>query len=147
MTHHYTECGLDYVYLVNGFTIHDTAYGSGVSIDNADELHAAIAHSVIERPYAIRGQELRFLRSMLDVSQTGLGGVLGVSRTTVARWEGEPDQPVAPGADRALRLYFAVKKDKADTARNIADMLDSIHEAEERSATFEESDQGWLQAA
>jgi putative transcriptional regulator len=32
MAYHYTECGLDNVYLENGFTVHKTAYGRGVSI-------------------------------------------------------------------------------------------------------------------
>ena len=25
--YHHTGCGLDYVYLLNGYTVHETAYG------------------------------------------------------------------------------------------------------------------------
>ena len=45
--HHYVNSGLDYVYLANGFTVHDTPYGSGVAIENADGLHHAIAVAII----------------------------------------------------------------------------------------------------
>ena len=64
--YHYTQCGLDYVYLENGFRLEETPYGAGVSIEDADELHEAIALSIITSPHAIRGQELRFLRAMLE---------------------------------------------------------------------------------
>ena len=52
---HYTASGLDYVYLVNGFSIeNDPDYGRIVTIDSADDLHKAIGLHIItqERPLA-----------------------------------------------------------------------------------------------
>ena len=37
-SYHYTMCGLDYVYLTNGYREHVTEYGSGISIERADAL-------------------------------------------------------------------------------------------------------------
>ena len=68
---HYTTSGLDYVYLANGFRLIEGEYGAGYSIDDLDGLHNVMAHHVIASPARLRGQEVRFLRSMLDISQAG----------------------------------------------------------------------------
>jgi DNA-binding transcriptional regulator YiaG len=107
MTYHYTMCGLDYVYLLDGYTIQDTDYGSGVSIKHADELDGIIAFYVITSPARLRGQEVRFLRSLIDFSQSDLANHLGVKRITVARWESEPNASIPGPADRATRILVA----------------------------------------
>ena len=83
--HHYTNCGLDYVWLVNGFEHVETPHGGGIRIHDLAGLQRAIADRVIGAPTRLRGQEVRFLRSMLDVSQDGLARVLGQTRPSVAR--------------------------------------------------------------
>jgi hypothetical protein len=60
--YHYTKSVLDYVYLMNGYTVHDTPYGFGVSIQHTEQLYDAIAKEIIRRPNRMRGQEVRFLR-------------------------------------------------------------------------------------
>ena len=107
MTYHYTMCGLDNVRLRNGYREHDTDYGKGVSIEHADALDRAIAEAVIMSHARMRGQEVRFLRSLLDKSQADLARELGVQRVTVARWEGSPTTPIPGAADRALRALAA----------------------------------------
>ena len=49
------------------------------------ELEAAIA--VFTQPDLINGDELRFARKAMDLSQTALGSRLDVSVGTVSRWE------------------------------------------------------------
>ena len=44
----YTACGLDDVYLVNGYEIHRTPEGEGVSVNDVDGLHLAIGVSLAE---------------------------------------------------------------------------------------------------
>lgn len=107
MMHHYTMCGLDYVYLRSGFRIHETDYGTGVSIERADGLDRAIAAVIVTSHARIRGQEVRFLRSLLGYSQTELANELGLKRLTVARWEGAATTPIQGTADRALRIIVA----------------------------------------
>jgi len=145
--YHYTGCGLDYVRLVNGFTHHDTPYGGGVSIEDMDGLHDQIARYIVSSPSRLRGQEVRFLRSMLDVSQAGLARILGTKRVTVARWEGKPNTPIPGTADRALRLFFALKVEGNESAHALLDLLADIDEEEFGDATFEETESGWRAAA
>ena len=107
MTYLYTMCGLDYVHLRNGYEEHETDYGKGVSIERADDLDRVIAAVVILSHARVRGQEVRFLRSLLDKSQADLARDLGVQRVTVARWEGNEKTPIPGAADRALRAVAA----------------------------------------
>jgi putative transcriptional regulator len=83
--YHHTGCGLDYVYLLNGYTVHETAYGKGVSIKDARQLHEHIALDIISAPHPLRGQEVRFLPGMLKLSQEGLARVLRQRRGSGAR--------------------------------------------------------------
>ena len=39
MVYHYTESGLNNVFLENGVSIHEAVYGKGVSIMDTDGLH------------------------------------------------------------------------------------------------------------
>src|ERR1700730_4901525 len=39
----YTQCGLDDVYILNGYKRRQTPYGSGITVENVEGLHEAIA--------------------------------------------------------------------------------------------------------
>lgn len=145
--YNYVECGLDYVRLANGFAIEETLCGRGVAINNADQLHAAIAQAVVTAPQALRGQELRFLRAMLDLSQAALGEMLGKSRASIARWEGALNDAIPGEADRLLRLFYALKTEGDESAREILDLLSRIGEQQDRTAIFRETKGGWKAAA
>jgi len=140
---HYTTSGLDYVYLANGYRLIDGEYGQGFAIDDLDGLHEEIARHVVASPARLRGQEVRFLRSLLDVSQAGLARILGTKRLTVARWEGKPATSIPGTADRALRLFFALKMEGDRAAAGLLDMLADIDEAEYGNAVFEEAGGDW----
>lgn len=145
--HHYRECGLDYVYLLNGFNIEDGPYGPGVAIEKADQLHDVIALDVVRSPRALRGQEVRFLRSILDVSQAGLGDILGKSRATVARWEAARNEPVPGPDDRLVRIIYALKAHQHEAVEQILDLLSRIDELEHQNAEFEDTARGWTKKA
>ena len=93
--YHYTECGLDNVYLINGFEFVETPFGSGVHIENVDGLHRAIGKDVIELERPLVGKEIRFLRESMDCSQRELAELLGFGDS----------QPIlhAERGDRSLR--------------------------------------------
>jgi putative transcriptional regulator len=99
-TYHYRESGLTNVYLVNGYEVIDSAYGKGVSIQDVDGLHAAIGLSLVRHAQELTGEEVRFLRHELDLSQAALAGLLGVEGQTVARWE--KGQTKIPGPAQRL---------------------------------------------
>jgi hypothetical protein len=71
MAYHYKESGLDNVFLENGFKIHKTKYGKGVSIENTEELHRVLGTWLIRLPKPLIGAELRFLRLEMELTQTG----------------------------------------------------------------------------
>jgi len=126
MTYHYTMCGLDYIYLKNGYRRQETEYGAGVSIERAHSLDRSIAVSVLTSFARLRGQEVRFMRSLVDFSQTDLAVHLGVKRITVARWEAAPKTPIPGPADRAFRVLAASKLFDAEWAISLLDMFAEI---------------------
>ena len=111
-SYHFTECGLDNVYLVNGYTKTTTPHGDGVAFENLEGLLEVIARAVVSSPQPLRGQEVRFLRTRLDMSQSGLGKLLGKGRSSIARWEAEPNKPIEGAADTGLRFLFAAVREE-----------------------------------
>jgi DNA-binding transcriptional regulator YiaG len=149
--YHYTSCGLDYVYLCNGYTLRETRHGKGVAIHEAAALHEAIARVVITRPGRLRGQEVRFLRSLLKLSQEGLARVLRTRRVSVARWECRPNHSIPGAADAALRLFYALKADRHGLAEQICDILAELDDLQHEIAALDhdirlcETARGWNQ--
>jgi putative transcriptional regulator len=129
--YHYTACGLDYVYLVNGYTVHETSQGSGVSIKDARELHERVALDVVGWPHPLRGQEVRFLRGMLRLSQERLAHVLRQQRGSVARWEATPRKKIPGAADTAFRMFYALKAGGHETAMKLIELLQEADQLEE----------------
>ena len=84
--YHYTESGLQNVWLENGFAIHETPYGKGVSIHDVTGLHRVIGCALARLP-RITGPQVRFLRKELGLSQKELAALLGTSEQNVFLWE------------------------------------------------------------
>jgi DNA-binding transcriptional regulator YiaG len=148
--YHYTASGLDYVYLQNGYTVHEhPKHGRGVSIENARGLHQVIASLIVSSPAPLRGQEVRFLRSQLKLSQAGLARVLQQERGSVARWEADPNKPIPGAADSALRLFYALSADGHELAKKIVDLLADIDDLEHQMHVlqFVATGGGWKKAA
>ena len=142
--YHYTDSGLDYVYLQNGYEIHSTPYGEGIAIEDVEGLHEAITRWVIDNPHKLRGAELRFLRKELDLTQALLSGILGESRQKILRWERDRDKDIPGSADRFLRAFV---KECLDGNSSIADQVRRIAELDEKMmaerVNFCETDTGW----
>lgn len=99
--YHYTECGLDNVYLTNGFTIS----GKNVSIKNIEGLNNAIGLSLVNEKKDLNGKEFRFLRHELLMSQNTLGRLLGVGVQSINRWENRKTE-IPKSAENLLRLLY-----------------------------------------
>ena len=129
--HHYTESGLDNVWLHGGVAHHETPYGPGVAIDDVDGLNAAIANWIVERKSYWSGHELKFLRKRLNLSQKGLADLLGYSDQQVRRWENDVAEMPSP-ASRLLRLLVREWETKADdrAPEFIRTLLDRAVEAD-----------------
>lgn len=150
--YHYKEVGLEYIWLRDGFEYCDTPRGRAVRIHNREELHAAIARWVVTAPNRLRGKEVRYLRSMLNLSQEGLGKLLRHSRATIARWEGEPEKSIPAGSEEWLRIVY-MKKAEGDLAVcKLVELLTELDELKNgrsvvREARFkDDNDGGWKES-
>lgn len=143
----YTECGLDDVYLLNGYHVHDTPYGEGVSVDNADELHKVIAKQLCLSKGVFSPKELKFLRKMMNLTQSELATLLRCDYQTVARWE--KGQTSIPGsADIVLRAFYLSQDHKKIDVRKFVKELAELDDDGPNVTTFEQQDNGeWKHAA
>ena len=85
--YHYAECGLPNVWLVNGFERKSTPYGEGVTIHDMIGLHKCISRIHCDKPEPLTGQEFKFLRRELDLSQQMLGEIFGIQPRQVRNIE------------------------------------------------------------
>ncbi len=103
----YTACGLDNVWLANGYKVKATRHGDAVAVNDVDGLHKLIAQTLIEKKGRLTGKEFRFLRTQLGVSQEALGAMLDFSENAVSLWERKDTVPAA--CDQWLRMCVLVK--------------------------------------
>ena len=133
--YHYRMSGLDDIYLLNGFKRHEGAYGKGVSVENAEELHKEIGLFLIFNRKTLSQKEVRFLRKEMELTQGQLGKCLGVTSQTIARYEkGETEIP-GP-VDRLLRFLFAYHL-LPESER--AKVLEEVMKAQERLDEIDET--------
>lgn len=143
---HYTSCGLNNVWLANGYREKRTADGRAVAIEDLAGLHRAIARHLIAYRARLTGAEFRFLRKELGLSQGELARLLGNEEQTVSLWERRGRVPVT--ADRMLRALY--REHREDAAR-LWEMLTRLIELEEQprrakeptKLTFAETSLGW----
>jgi transcriptional regulator with XRE-family HTH domain len=146
--YHYRACGLEDVYLLNGFDVEETHYGRGVSIHNVEDLHRAIGLRIISDKKPLSAREFRFLRKQMGFTQEQLASRLRVDAQTVARYE--KDQTAIPGAtDAVLRFLFAMflipAERRMEVLTEIAEELESRESNARRAMYFEETSRGWDQ--
>ncbi len=82
-----------------------------------DSLHELLLRDILSNGHVLGGEEVRFIRKALGLSQASLADRLGVHRVSVARWESSeipPDGPtsVAIRALAAIRLISKPTKGK-----------------------------------
>lgn len=145
--YHYLESGLDNIYLVDGFRMHNTAYGEGVSIHDTDGLHRLIGNWLVQLPNPLSGAALRFLRIEMDLSQRRLGELLGSSEQAVRRWEKAKASPISGPADRLMRVIYNEYTGHNGPVRELVERLSHLDQIDAAQARFEEADGGWKIAA
>lgn len=101
--YHYTECGLDTVWIGGIQMLTDDDGDEVLTIHNINGLHRVIAEGIIGRDGAMDGKELRFLRTEMGLTQAELGKILQKEALTVGRWE-RGETPLDPNAETIIRL-------------------------------------------
>lgn len=148
----YVECGLDDVYLENGFERIESARGTSIAIRDIDALHRVIGDHLCRRRKELSGKEIRFLRREMLMSQATLAQLLDVGEQTVHRWETDRNA-MSGAAESLLRLLYAehalgTKGRIRDRLKRIADLEDEMDR--DREMTFKlmaDKDARWELAA
>lgn len=140
----YTECGLENVFLINGFKPVSTPRGDSVKIQDIEGLHKAIGLMLVDEKRDLNGAEFRFLRHELNMTQQTLASLLHVDAQTVARWEKGQTQKIDGPAQGMLRLLY---KECVGENPGIIEPLKRIAELDEMLGTsdvvFEDTEDGW----
>jgi len=72
-------------------------------IPNMNGLMRALALAVIEKPYRLAGEEVRFLRKYLRLTGDEFSRLIHVDKSTLSKWENNEDR-VGDQSDRLIRL-------------------------------------------
>jgi DNA-binding transcriptional regulator YiaG len=103
----YTGSGLAGIYLKNGYTIVETAYGKGVTIQDVEGLHRAIAADIVQQRRPMTGHQFRFLRKEKDLVQEEAAALFRVDVQTIANWEKKGADLVPGASDIAMRAWYS----------------------------------------
>jgi hypothetical protein len=129
--YHYTESGLDNVWLAPSGVKRRTfgEYGEAIAIHDEEALWNLIGRSIANQDSRIVGQELKFLRTLLDWTQTNLGKRLGyIDGQIVAKWEKARHTPVPVAADTFIRAAYREKIGERPMVTKISNRLQEIIE-------------------
>ena len=143
MAYHYTDSGLDNVFLENGYTVHNTPYGEGLSIQDTEGLHKAIGQWLVRTPKALTGAELRFLRLEMEMTQRNLAAALGSEEQNIRRWEKARKKEIPGPADRVVRALYSEYIGGDGSVRRIVDRLAELNRVDHAEIRLRETDHGW----
>jgi putative transcriptional regulator len=138
--YHYTECGLQNVWLTNGYDVCEIDGEKAVSMSDVDELHELIGRSIAAKSN-LNAREIRFLRKELGLSQKRLADLLGSTEQTVSLWERRGRMP--KGYDRLVRLLYLEKIDGNVKVQEIINRLIELDFRQSEKLVFSDTRTGW----
>lgn len=148
---HYTDCGLDNIFLMNGYDYHEVDEDRYLSVSDIDGLHKAIGLHIVLYKKAPTPQEMRFLRTEMHLSQADLASKLGVTDQSIARWEKGHCEVPGPAvfSFKVLYVFSLIPEERRDKImETFLDELDRLQAADDVTDQFVlsyENDK-WLEA-
>lgn len=139
--YHYTECGLPNVWLANGYIEKATPYGKTVAVHDADALLQLLAAQLACKKGGLAPKELRFMRTLLGLSQEALGNLLGVSEQSVSLWE--RNSRIPKSADGIVRLLVVEKLNSNATVSEIIDRINTVDRLVNQKIVVTEKRKKW----
>lgn len=139
----YRACGLEGIYLHNGYSIIPHDGEDHISVTDVDGLHKAIGRHLVIHRKGLAPKEVRFLRNTMNLTQAELAVCLGNDAQSVARWEkGATEMPGT--AEKLLRaVYLALLMGDSELTKlreflvSRLSELDQIDELEDAPAEFQ----------
>ena len=151
--YHYIECGLDNIYLVNGFKITKTSDGDEeLFIHDIHGLHKAISNILVFKKGLLAANEIKFIRTMLDLSQSKLAALVGCRYQQILLWEKNKNKISKP-VDRLLRIYLYTYLNKEIDNGEVFDRINEIADLDAAEADhcnkveFKEVKDSWQMVA
>lgn len=143
--YHFTECGLDYVYL-SGIPIFKCACGATTAkIPNMKDLLNTIGEAIVNKPTRLTGFEVRYLRKNVGLSATAFARYLAIDPATLSRWE-RNKRVIGKTSDLLVRLCYAVLMEY-EHAQRIMEIFISLREKAGRKIEVKPSSRKGYEAA
>lgn len=116
-SHHYTECGLQNVFIEGLGIVIDDDGDEIITIPAVNELHKLIALGIVSHEHGISADELRFLRTEMGYTQAELATLVHHDKQSIGRWErGEYD--IDSSAETIIRR-LAIEKLELETSQGM----------------------------
>ncbi|MCW3846558.1 helix-turn-helix domain-containing protein [Sphingomonas sp. LB-2] len=139
----YRACGLDGIYLHNGYRVEEHDGEEHIAVTDVDGLHNAIGRHLVIHRKGLSPKEVRFLRNTMNLTQAEMAERLGNNAQSVARWEkGETEMPGT--AEKLLRAVFLASLMSDSELVQLRDFLvsrlnelDQIDESADTPAEFQ----------
>lgn len=112
----FKECGLPGVVLQGIEVMRCPECGDSPIIPRLNDLFHALALAVINKPYRLRGTDVRFLRKYLRLTGEEFGLLLNADKTTISKWENEADT-VGDQSDRLIRAIVMLSSEELQEKR------------------------------
>ncbi|NTU76223.1 MAG: transcriptional regulator [Alphaproteobacteria bacterium] len=144
--YHYKGCGLDNVYLLSGYDPVKDEDGEAVIIHDMDGLHKEIARFLVTEEKTLSGKEIRYLRIFMDLSQSGLGKLLGCDSQSVARYEKEQSLIPSPN-DRLLRIIVLGHLYGEVDVQSVVKQIEEMEDRSSKKFRFDSTRSGWKASA
>lgn len=129
----FTECGLKNVTLQGVEIIQCPHCGEEqVVIPHLDELMRTLAFAVISQPYRLQGEDVRFLRKYLKMTQAEFASYLDIDKTNLSKWENNQDK-IGEQSDRLMRsITIALGDGLKERIEEVVRSFPHIHKSKRR---------------
>lgn len=129
----FTECGLKNVTLQGVEIIRCPGCGDEqVVIPRLDELMKTLALAVISQPYRLQGDDVRFLRKYLKMTQAEFASYLEIDKTNLSKWENNEDK-IGEQSDRLIRsITIALGDGLQERIEEVVRLFPRIHKSKRR---------------
>jgi putative zinc finger/helix-turn-helix YgiT family protein len=134
----FAESGLNNVILKNiEVLVCDRCETETPRLPRLNDLIRTIALAVIAKPYALEGQDVRFLRKFLGLTNEAFAAILNIDKSHLSRVENGAT-PVSATADRLVRLVALGMGDRLEqTARDLIAMFNEIKKTKKLTVTVD----------
>lgn len=90
-------------------------------IPRMNELHRALALAVASQPFRLQGEDVRYLRKYLGMTQDQFAELLHIHKSNLSKWENNEDK-IGEQSDRLIRVVVltlgeGLQKKAADVVR------------------------------